>query len=163
MSVDVVLLLGGNMGDVRERLAQCRELLSQSVGEIISLSAEIETQAWGFLSEDLFVNQAVLICTQLSPRELLIRTQAIEQQLGRDRAAEMKQKVQSGEIYASRVIDVDIITYGQDIVECEELVIPHPRMHLREFVLRPMVEVAPQWRHPILNITTEELFNIVSR
>ncbi|MFR9603796.1 MAG: 2-amino-4-hydroxy-6-hydroxymethyldihydropteridine diphosphokinase [Rikenellaceae bacterium] len=162
MAVDVVILLGGNIGDVGCRLSMCRELLAQRVGAVVSMSSELETLPWGFSSDDLFVNQALVVRTTLTPSELLEQTQAIEQLVGRDRAEEMEQKVQSGERYASRVIDVDIITYGQEVVECEGLEIPHPRMHLREFVLRPMAEVAPKWRHPILNITTEELLNKVS-
>ncbi len=159
MTQDVVILLGGNLGDVRRNLALSREMLSERVGEVISLSQEFETQAWGFSAEEKFVNQAVLVATELSPEELLIATQSIELDLGRNRAEEVAQKRVSGEEYASRVIDVDIITYGSHEVESVGLVIPHPRMQEREFVLRPMAEVAPKWRHPKLNKMTEELLN----
>ncbi|MFI3292988.1 MAG: 2-amino-4-hydroxy-6-hydroxymethyldihydropteridine diphosphokinase [Rikenellaceae bacterium] len=159
MAIDVVILLGGNLGDVRANLAQCRVELGERVGKIISISKELESEAWGFSSEEKFVNQAVLISTKLSPEDLLRATQSIELDLGRDRADELKQKKISGEVYASRVIDVDIITYGSQTIEQEGLIIPHPRMHEREFVLRPMAEVAPYWRHPLLNKMTEELLN----
>ncbi len=159
MAKDVVILLGGNLGDVRRNLAQCRDMLSERVGRILSLSQELETQAWGFSAQDMFVNQAVLIETDMSPEELLDATQLIERDLGRDRADELKQKQRSGEKYASRIIDVDIITYGSQVIEQEGLIVPHPRMHEREFALRPMVEVAPEWRHPILKKTTKELLN----
>ncbi len=153
----VVLLLGGNIGDVKESLAQARELLTLRVGDITACSTEMETQAWGFSCEVKFLNQALVIETTLKPLELLIQTQSIECEVGRDRALERDEKEQSGERYASRIIDIDIITYDTEVVEEESLKIPHPLMHQREFVLRPMAEVAPQWRHPLLNATAEEL------
>ncbi len=156
-----MLLLGGNMGDVRARLEVCRELLAQRVGELVATSSEAESEPWGFTSPLKFVNQAVVVRTSLPAEELLVATQSIECDLGRDRVAELAQKELSGEVYASRKIDVDIITYGSHIIEREDLVIPHPRMHEREFVLRPMVEVMPRWSHPILNITAEELLKNV--
>ncbi len=162
MATEVVILLGGNLGNVRRNLALCRDMLSERVGCITSLSQEIESCAWGFTAQEMFVNQAVLIETDLQPEELLRATQCIEQDLGRDRADEAKQKQKSGEVYASRTIDVDIIIYGSQVIDSEELKIPHARMQEREFVLRPMAEVAPQWRHPILNKTTKELLNEVN-
>ncbi|MFI3282445.1 MAG: 2-amino-4-hydroxy-6-hydroxymethyldihydropteridine diphosphokinase [Rikenellaceae bacterium] len=153
----MVILLGGNIGDVRALFAECRELLSHRVGEVISLSAEMESDAWGFSSSSKFVNQAVLLSTELSPEALLAATQSIERDLGRNRDDEKREKIRSGEPYASRVIDVDIITYGSQVVDVEGLMIPHARMHEREFVLRPMVEVAPLWQHPTLKKSTAEL------
>ncbi len=158
-----VLLLGGNIGDVKSSLAQARELLTLRVGDITAHSTEVETQAWGFSCEVKFLNQAVEVETTLKPQELLTQTQSIEREVGRDRAAEVDEKEQSGERYASRIIDIDIITYDTEVVEQESLRIPHPLMHQREFVLRPMAEVAPQWRHPRLNSTVEELLNKIQR
>ncbi len=154
---EVVLLLGGNIGDVGERLKECRAHIAANIGEIESLSVEMQSEAWGFSSSELFVNQAVRVITDLSPTELLLQTQRIEQQVGRNRTAEIEQKRVSGERYASRVIDVDIISYDQEVINSDQLVIPHPRMQEREFVLKPMAEVAPQWSHPLLNKTTVEL------
>ncbi len=161
--VEVVILLGGNLGDVRANLALSRELIAARVGRVKSQSSELTTQAWGFSAEELFLNQALLVETSLLPEELLVETQAIEQVVGRDRAAEMQQTSQSGERYASRVIDVDIITYGSQVVDTEGLVIPHPRMHQREFVLRPMAELAPEWLHPTLKMSTAEMLKNITK
>ncbi len=154
---EVVILLGGNLGDVKSSLAHAREMLALNVGDITALSREVESEAWGFSSPVKFLNQAVVITTQLTPQELLRQTQSIEQQLGRDRETECEQKRDSGERYASRVIDIDIITYDTEVIEEEALTIPHPLMHEREFVLRPMAEVAPTWRHPLIGATTVEM------
>ncbi len=161
--IDVVILLGGNLGDVRGHLAVCRELLTRRVGRIISLSSEIESPAWGFSAPSIFVNQALVVRTPLRPEELLLATQCIEREVGRDKACEAAERRQTQEPYASRVIDIDIITYGLQVVSQEGLIIPHAQMHRREFVLRAMVEVAAEWRHPILNSTAQELLkNITS-
>ncbi len=158
-----MILLGGNLGDVSGNFAACREFIVGRIGAVKSQSSELTTKAWGFSAEELFLNQALLVETTLSPEELLQRTQAIELEVGRNRADEMLQKSESGERYASRVIDVDIITYGSQVVELEGLKIPHERMHEREFVLRPMAEVAPKWLHPTLNKSTVELLENVMR
>ncbi len=157
-----MILLGGNIGDVSAHFARCRELIENQIGRVISVSTEIETKAWGFSAKELFLNQALRVETSLSAEELLTQTQFIEVAVGRNRRVESDEKSRSGERYASRVIDVDIITYGSEVVSSEGLEIPHARMHEREFVLRPMVEVAPEWRHPTLNMTTVELLKNVS-
>ena len=92
-----------------------------------------------------------------------MKTQAIEREWGRDRVAECEEKLLTGERYASRVVDIDIIFYDDIVVESEKLTLPHPLMHKREFVLRPMLEVAAEWRHPILGLTTEEMIERVGR
>lgn len=156
-----MILLGGNLGDVSGNFALCRGLVERRIGAVKSQSSELTTVAWGFSAEGLFLNQALLVETNLSPKELLLQTQAIEQEVGRNRTDEAVQKTMSGERYASRIIDVDIITYGEQVVDMEGLTIPHVRMHEREFVLRPMAEVAPQWLHPTLNKSTVELLENV--
>ncbi len=161
MVAEVVILLGGNIGDVSGYLEASRELLSQRVGKIVALSTQIQSEAWGFSATQKFTNQALVIETTLSPEELLRATQSIERQVGRDAEAEREQKLVSGQKYASRVIDIDIITYSAEVVDQESLKIPHPLMHEREFVLRPMVEVAPEWRHPVLGRTTREMLKMI--
>ncbi len=156
-----MILLGGNIGDVSGYLETSRELLSQRVGEVVALSTEIQSEAWGFSADQKFTNQALVIKTTLNPQELLCATQSIERQVGRDAEAEREQKLVSGERYASRVIDIDIIAYGAEVVDQESLKIPHPLMHEREFVLRPMTEVAPEWRHPVLGRTTREMLKMI--
>ncbi len=161
MMESVVLLLGGNMGDMKSRLMVCREFIEERIGVITGFSSEMESEAWGFSSPLTFLNQAVVVTTRLTPEEVLTQTQSIEQDMGRDREWEREQKRESDQKYSSRVIDVDIISYGTQVINTPRLTIPHSLMHEREFVLRPMAEVAPTWRHPLLDMTTEELLKNV--
>ena len=153
----VVLLTGSNFRGKEQILQRAAECIAEQVGPIERASQIHYTEAWGFSCEEEFANQALLVGTNLSADEVLMKTQAIERELGRDRKAEAAEKAATGERYASRVVDIDIIFYDDIVVESEELTLPHPLMHEREFVLRPMLEVAPAWRHPILGQTVEEM------
>ncbi len=160
----VMLLFGGNVGDVAARIEQGVELLSESVGEVLRRSSMMTTEAWGFdCDTPPFTNQAVEFSTELQPEELLDQTQRVEQLLGRDRAEERREKEQRGERYASRSIDIDIILYDEVVWQSERLTIPHPLMQEREFVLRPIVEIAPEWRNARLERSCEELLNDIER
>ncbi len=159
----VVLLMGGNVGDTSELLSRARELLSLEVGAIVGCSSEVETEPWGFEGVERevakFVNQAVVVATRLKPEELLKVTQKIEKEVGREREQEQQEREITGGRYASRMIDIDIIFYGQRVVSLDRLAIPHPLMQERSFVLRPMVEVAAEWIHPLLGRSCRELLN----
>jgi 2-amino-4-hydroxy-6-hydroxymethyldihydropteridine diphosphokinase len=115
--------------------------IGESVGKIITASLVYETEPWGFKSETEFLNQVVLVETNLSPSGLLGRVLMIESQLGRLR--DEKQ-------YTSRKIDIDILLYNNSIIKDVSLVIPHPLMHERRFVLTPLCEIAPDLIHPAL-------------
>ena len=130
---DVYLGLGSNLGDHHAQLLAAIELLTQRVGRLVRCSSFIETAPWGFVSEHPFLNAVALFRTTLSPRELLTVTQDIERQLGR------RQK--SNGTYADRPIDIDILLYGDAVIEEPDLKIPHPLMHERDFVMRPLNEI----------------------
>ncbi len=157
----VLLLTGSNFRGKEQILQRAAERIAEQVGPIERASQTHYTEAWGFSCEEEFANQALLVGTDLSADEVLMKTQGIERELGRDRVAESEEKLLTGERYASRVVDIDIIFYDDVVVESEELTLPHPLMHEREFVLRPMLEVAPAWRHPILEQTVEEMIERV--
>ncbi|MFI3319573.1 MAG: 2-amino-4-hydroxy-6-hydroxymethyldihydropteridine diphosphokinase [Rikenellaceae bacterium] len=152
-----VILLGGNVGDTRGRFAEARELIESKIGEIVDCSTEHSTEAWGFESQTRFWNQAVAVESDLTAEDLLSATQSIEQEIGRDRERESLEKLSTQQRYASRVIDIDIITYGEEVVDLPQLQIPHPLMSERAFVLEPMAEICADWRHPILGKSTAEM------
>ncbi|MBO4740879.1 MAG: 2-amino-4-hydroxy-6-hydroxymethyldihydropteridine diphosphokinase [Bacteroidales bacterium] len=146
--VNATLLIGGNMGDSIELCKQATGLINKYLGNITSLSAFYCSEAWGFEAEQSFVNQAIIISAGLQPTELLDKALKIESMLGRTRG---------GEGYSPRTMDIDIIFYGNEIIDTPQLTIPHPRMHLRNFVLVPLCEIMPEFVHPVLGKTIEQL------
>lgn len=134
------ILLGGNLGDKQKVFSETRERLNKLLGEITSRSAVYETEPWGFESSDLFWNQVLEISTSLSPEEVLCLTQQTEIELGRIRHPDQ---------YSSRVMDIDILFYGNQVINQKNLVIPHPRIQERKFALIPLCDVAPDLVHPI--------------
>jgi 2-amino-4-hydroxy-6-hydroxymethyldihydropteridine diphosphokinase len=155
----VLLITGGNRGDVKKRLQQAQMMINDEIGPVMRCSHRYKTAAWGFEAEELFTNQVLEVDTDLSPHELLEKAQWIESELGRDRKAEAAEKERTGQKYSSRVIDVDILFYDDEIVADQDLVIPHPLLHERDFVLEPLVEVAPRKIHPVLQQTVTEIWN----
>ncbi len=154
----VMLLLGGNIGDVECRIDRAVELIEKSVGRVMARSEMLESEPWGFNGVVApFVNQAVVVESELQPEELLVATQSVEQAVGRERDRERCEKEAKGERYASRMIDIDIILYGETTHRSERLELPHPLMQEREFVLNPIVQIAPDWCHPIFEKSCEEL------
>ena len=152
-----VIITGGNIGEMKPRLRQAQQLINKDIGIVLRCSHVYESEPWGFTSENKFMNQAMVVDTELSPEELLDAVQEIERQLGRDRDAETLRKVQSGERYSSRVIDIDIIFYDDLVMKSETLTIPHPLMHERDFVLAPLSEIAPAMIHPVFGKSVEQL------
>lgn len=156
--ISVVLLLGGNRGAVDQTFAGVVEDLRAMVGEVEQVSEILRSAAWGFHADD-FLNQAVILSTALTAERLLDATQSIERKWGRVREDEQKEKVTSGEIYASRAIDIDIIFYGQSVTSSDRLTIPHPLMCERRFVLEPLSQIAPRLCHPITGKSVEQMLN----
>ena len=146
----VYLGLGTNIGNKKENLTRAIEALSLALGHYTALSSFIETAPWGFDSENSFLNCAVAFETELTPLQLLDTTESIEREMGRTTKS-------SGGIYHDRVIDIDILLYGSEIVETPRLAIPHPLMHMRDFVLEPLAEIAPHAIHPTSGKSIEEL------
>lgn len=130
----VYLGLGSNLGDKRKNIADAIQKIGESVGEIVRQSTLYETTPWGFDSPNMFVNAAVCVDTRLSPRDVLVATQAIERELGR------KNKSVNRE-YHDRTIDIDILLYDNVKMEEPDLVIPHPLMKERDFVMKPLGEI----------------------
>jgi 2-amino-4-hydroxy-6-hydroxymethyldihydropteridine diphosphokinase len=146
--IKLYILLGGNLGDKNRIFSDARARLNEKVGKITALSAVYETEPWGFESDDLFWNQVVEISTSLSPEEVLRQTQQTELKLGRIRKANQ---------YDSRIIDIDILFYGDQVVEEENLSIPHPRIQERKFVLVPLSEMVPDLIHPVFQKSIRQL------
>lgn len=144
----VYLLLGGNIGDKRQAFARAINLLEQRVGRITGRSAVYETEPWGFESSDMFWNQVLELEVDMAAQKVLQRTLQIEHELGRARKQNQ---------YDSRVIDIDILFYDDQVIESPELVIPHPRIPERKFVLVPLNELIPDMIHPVLQKTIHQL------
>ncbi|UYW00693.1 2-amino-4-hydroxy-6-hydroxymethyldihydropteridine diphosphokinase [Flavobacterium agricola] len=144
----VILSIGSNQGDRLKHLTRCIELINNQIGTVIQVSKAYQSPAWGFVSEP-FYNAALLVHTPFTANQVLQQIVAIEQQLGRVRGQN------SG--YEARTIDVDIITFNDDIVATESLQIPHPQMQNRLFVLVPMQDLKTDWQHPALNQSINQL------
>lgn len=128
------LSLGTNLDDKRKNIAEAINNIGELVGDVVRQSALYETEPWGFRSDNRFVNAAVCVDTQLSPRRLLEVTQRIEREMGRTL------KSDGGE-YHDRIIDIDILLYGDLHIDEPDLKIPHPLMHERDFVMTPLNEI----------------------
>jgi 2-amino-4-hydroxy-6-hydroxymethyldihydropteridine diphosphokinase len=146
MSV-VFLSLGSNEGDKLHYLSSAKELLATDLGRIEKVSSIYETEAWGKTNQASFYNQVISLHTTLSPQDCLKKVLQIEQKLGRIRI----------EKWGSRIIDIDILFYDNKIVLDSNLKVPHPYIEQRNFVLQPLVEIAPTHIHPVWNLSMEML------
>ena len=145
------------MGDVKDTLRRAQQEVNNNLGVILRCSHNYESKAWGFTSYDNFFNQAIIIDTDYSPEELLDKVLEIEIKLGRNREEEAEVKARTGERFAPRPIDIDILFYDDKVINTPDLVIPHPLMQEREFVLAPLSEIAPNKIHPLLDKTVREM------
>ena len=143
----VVLLLGGNLGNRVQNLSKALEALQQDVGTIQKKSSIYETAAWGITDQPNFLNQVVIIKTHLTAQEVIKKIFVIEKQLGRERLIKM----------GPRLIDIDILFYDDKIIENKNLIVPHPRIQDRKFVLEPLNEIIPNYIHPIINKSVQLL------
>lgn len=130
----VYLSLGSNLGDRKYEIKRAVELIGERIGAVERVSSLYETEPWGFSSDNMFVNAAVCVSTQLTPRALLEATQAIERDMGRTA------KSVNGQ-YHDRTIDIDILLYDNIKVDEPDLNIPHPLMKERDFVMKPLKEI----------------------
>ncbi len=138
--IDVYLLLGSNLGDRQGYLRQAINLIEEEVAPVSVASSLYETQSWGKTDEPDYLNQVVCIKTELPADTILKKILNIELMMGRKR--EVK--------WGSRIIDIDILFYGSDIIDEPNLVVPHPQLHNRMFTLAPLAEIAPDFVHPLL-------------
>jgi len=146
---NLYLLNGSNIGNRAGNLKKAACLLTEQFGKALNISEIYETQAWGITEQPNFFNQALYYQSNLAPLQLLKVIKRIEKEIG----GRHKEK------WTARVMDIDIIFYGNLIFESKQLTIPHALMHLRNFVLAPLNEIAPNFVHPKLNITVNQLLN----
>jgi len=144
---NVFLLLGSNLGDRRLLLQTAVTKIAERVGPVSEQSALYETQSWGKTGEPDYLNQVVFLKTQLSANKVLNEILEIETSMGRIR----------DEKWGSRLIDIDILFYNNEVIKQNDLEVPHPNLHKRRFTLEPLVEIAPELVHPLLNKTMLEL------
>lgn len=146
---NLVLLLGSNSGNSKQILEKSISLIESKLDIVVEKSAVYKSKSWGFTGND-FLNQALVIKTNKHPIECLNITQEIERELGRHK------KSTNGK-YENRIIDVDILFYDDELIESEELNIPHPRIQDRRFTLVPLNDLMPEFLHPKLNQPISEL------
>lgn len=143
----VYLSIGSNTGDRVFYMAESLKAIEGKIGPIVKKSAIYETQAWGFSGQD-FLNMAVVVETSSDPLKILHTIKEIEMELGRERKSEG---------YTNRTIDVDILFFGNRVLSGEGLVVPHPQIQKRSFVLVPLNEIAPEYVHPVLQKPVKQL------
>lgn len=146
----VYLSLGSNLGNRAEALKDAVFRIQAGLGPLVSCSSVYETEPWGFKAEQSFLNMVITIESDRAPETLMNELLKIEQQMGRKRA-------EGG--YISRIIDLDILLMGEKVISTNVLQLPHPRMHLRKFVLVPLAEIAPEVIHPGLNTNILQLLH----
>lgn len=144
---EVFLLLGSNIGDTKQYLDTARQHLLEEVGTLSRISAIYRTKAWGIEDQPDYLNQVMALMSPYPPLEILARILAIEMKMGRHRLVK----------WGSRTIDIDILYYGDDIIDHPDLKIPHPYLQARNFALAPLAEVAPDFIHPVLHCSNAEL------
>ncbi len=145
----IYLLLGSNIGDSRYHLDTAISFIRSRVGTIVQQSSIYKTEPWGNKEQQDFLNQVLEVHTLLEPEEVLRQLLVIEQEMGRERM----------EKWGPRVIDIDILFYADSVMQTQRLTIPHPFLHERRFTLLPLDEIAPNFIHPVLHKTINELLS----
>lgn len=145
----VYLLLGSNLGDSETVLRLAKSLIEARIGAVIKASSIYLTKAWGIENQPDFLNQVLELDTELDASNVLNCILEIEQELGRIRFQK----------WGTRIIDIDILYFGKSIIDTKDLVIPHHENQNRNFVLVPMSEIAPDFMHPVLQLSQTELLN----
>ena len=147
----VYIGLGSNLGDKKKNITNATIILGSLMGDLKVLSSIYETKPWGFKSPNTFQNAVAMLETEYAPEVCLDMAKAIEREMGR--------KYERPGTYEDRIIDIDILLYDEIVMKTEKLTIPHPLMHKREFVLKPLAEIAPNLPHPLLHETMQTLLD----
>ncbi len=147
--MQIYLGLGSNLGNKRLNILRATEMINEEIGRVLISSSFFESKPWHFESDNTFVNIALKVDTTLRPEELLTACKKIEREMGRI-------YTKNGE-YEDRIIDIDILFYGEKIIKTENLTIPHETMEQRDFVMIPLCEIAPDFIHPVLKKSIQEL------
>lgn len=145
------LSLGSNLGDRVAMLEEAIRLIEESIGHVVARSGVFETEPWGYTSTHRFLNACITVNTPRTPNECLTGLQEIEKRMGRP------QRGKNG--YADRLIDLDIVLFDDLVLQTPELVLPHPHLHERRFVLEPLTEIAPNLVHPLFGKTIRALLD----
>lgn len=141
------LLLGTNLNDKLSNLEEATRWVSTEVGSILTKSSIFLTAAWGKTDQDDFLNQVIEVSTKLKPRQVMLTCLKIENEMGRIRF----------EKWGSRLIDIDLLYFEDQIIDEPDCKVPHPELHNRRFTLMPLVEIAADYEHPILKRTNKKL------
>ena len=143
------LLLGSNLGDSKKYISDAVGFIRTEIGIVKKTSSLYQTASWGKTDQPDFINQVLEVETILNPEQLLKNILVIEKKLGRERL----------EKWGSRTIDIDLLFYGDQIIQGLNLTVPHPFLHERKFTLMPLVELDPDLVHPVFKITVKQLFD----
>jgi len=144
---EVFLGIGSNLGDREENCSRAVDLLEKAGFRVIKRSSHYETEPWGVTDQPKFINMALRAETELSPLEAFRRIKDIEKEMGRVETVR----------WGPRVIDIDILLYDDVVINEPDLTIPHPHMHERDFVLKPLTEIAPDKKHPVIGKKIKKL------
>lgn len=145
----IFLLLGTNLGDRLLNLDRAITCLRDQAGEVLKLSSIYETAAWGKIEQADYLNQTLELSTSIGPHDLLPVVADIEVRMGRVRK----------KVWGPRIIDIDILFYGDQVIHEDKLIIPHPHIQDRRFALTPLAEIAPDFVHPVLEKNIRELLD----
>ena len=157
MSGLAAIALGSNLNsEFGDREANLEEVVQRigGLGEVRAVSSFYDTKPVGFLEQPRFLNGALVLETELEPVELMRELLGVERAMGREREGAIAK--------GPRVIDLDLLLYGDVVISTEELTLPHPEMQARRFVLEPLAEIAPEWVHPVLGVTVGTMLKRLS-
>ena len=150
------LNIGSNMGERRDNLYRAVVALAAGTSGC-AVSSIVESEPWGFDSENRFMNLGVWFESELAPHEMIDRIHEIEQRLG-----SASHRDENGS-YIDRLVDIDIVAIDDMVIDTPTLQVPHPHLAERDFFLRPMMQLAPDWQHPVTGLTASEMLEMLSK